>query len=392
MFKKKMFLFLMLFACFFVLISSASAADYYVNNGTADKDINTWMKSKSTVKGNNLVFNVTKYELKDTLVINKAINVKSDQKTKIVFSKKNKDMFNASTSGISFTGINIDFNSQGTKKYKPTAIAIVGSTKTVNMKDVNVNVNNKYAGAVGGDSWKGHITNCNFNVLKANSVGISISSWSGNLLNSKIITKAESSNGIIANKWLGDMVDSTVSSYKKNSIAVYAYTWRGNIKNSKITNSGSTKYDPGFVAVKSKGTIVNSTIKSSKSYAAMVSDSVKITKTSLTSGSKFAKVYRYRPELVFDNRISVSGSTYRFNVTNDGYYASKACHLGVKLSNGKVLKIVKVKAIGAGKSIFVKVKIPSKYANTKYTKYAKIDYYNKVKEFFEKNNVIKFKF
>lgn len=389
-FKKRLILFLMLFSCFFILISSVSAANLTVNEDTSNKVITDWMKNDAK-NGDSLIFNVSSYKLDNTLVVNKSINIKSDQNTKLVFDRNNRDMFNLTTNDIKFSGLNIEFNAKGSTKYKPTVIAVVGTTKRFDMVNVNITVSQSNAGAVGGDKAKGNIRDCNFVILKANSVGFSIGTWSGNIVNSNIIARGASSYGIAFRKWNGNLINSTVQSSGKGSIAVYAHTWNGKIEDSTISNTGKSMYDTGFVSVKSKGSIVRTTIKSSESYAVMVSDNVKVSSSSISSGKRFGKIYRYRPELVLSQPISVRGNTYTFRVFNNGYFASKKNHLGVSV-RGKLVAKTPVRAIKAGKFTNVKVNIPSRFANSRFIKTAKVDYHNKVKEFFKKDNTVKFKF
>ena len=378
----------MLFSCFFILVSSVSAADYYVNNDT--QDVSTWMKSDAK-NGDSLIFNVTQYELKDTLVVNKAVTIKSDINTKLIFNKNGKDMFNLTTNNIKFSGLDIQFNAKGSSKYKPTAIAFVEKKAVVfDMDNVNITVSQSYAGAIGGEKAKGNIVNCNIILLKDNAVGFSVGTWTGNIINSTITAKGSNSYGMAFKTLKGNLINVNVQSSGKNSIAVYAYTWNGKIENSSIINTGKTLYDTGFVSVKSKGQIVGSTIKSSKSYSTMVSDNVKFVGSSLSSGKKFKKTYWYRAELVISNQYAVKKNTYTFIVANNGYFKSKKCHVGVSVK-GKLVGKKAVKALNPGKYAIVKVKIPAKHASAKVAKVAKVDYYNKVKEFFKKDNVFKFK-
>jgi len=389
-FKKKIILFLMLFSCFFVLIGSVSAADFHVNNDTSNQAITDWMKNDAK-SGDNLIFNVSSYKLDNTLVVNKSVTIKSDQNTKLIFDRTGRDMFNLTTNNIKFSGLNIQFDAKGNTKYKPTVIAVVGTTKRFDMVNVNITVSQNYAGAVGGEKASGNILNCNFNILKANSVGFSVGTWTGDIINSRIITRGASSYGIAFRNWKGNLINSTVQSSGKGSITVYAHTWNGRIENSTISNTGNSIYDTGFVSVKSKGSIVGSTIKSSKTYSTMISDDVNVVRSSLSSGKGFGKTYRYRPELVLNPQISARKNTYTFRVFNNGYFTSKMNHLGITV-RGKLVAKASVKAIKAGKFATVKVKIPSKFANSRFIKTAKVDYHNKVKEFFKKDNTIRFKF
>ena len=122
----------------------------------------------------------------------------------------------------------------------------------------------------------------------------------------------------------------------------------------------------------------------------MVSDNVKVTNSSLSSKKGLPKVYRYRPDLIIYNQISVSKNTYSFRIYNTGQINSKACTFALKV--GTITKKATVKALSSGKYTTIKIKLPSKYVGKKYTKSIKIDNYNVNKENNKKNNVGKFKF
>ena len=68
-------------------MGSVSAADLTINSDTSYEDIDYWMNDYTTVKGNNLIFNVSNYELSDTLLVSKSINIKSNKKTQINFNQ-----------------------------------------------------------------------------------------------------------------------------------------------------------------------------------------------------------------------------------------------------------------------------------------------------------------
>lgn len=64
------------------------------------------MKNISTVKGDNIIFNVSKYDLSDIISVSKPINIKNNVKTQVTFSKNN-NMFNISAGGVSFSGLTL---------------------------------------------------------------------------------------------------------------------------------------------------------------------------------------------------------------------------------------------------------------------------------------------
>lgn len=367
---KKVIIFLTLFSCFFILISTASAADYYVNKDTSQKNISDWMKNDAK-NGDNLIFNVSSYTLNDTLNISKSVTIKSDINSKISFNK-NKDMFDVKTNGITFSGINLDYNGQGTSKIMYGAISTLDASKKTTkqflVKDTVINVNKKYAS------------------------GILLGTLQGNIINSTINIKGANSYGISLTKWTGDLINTTIRSSGKDSVCVYSVSWNGKVNESKISNNGSHKdiYTAGFISVNSIGSIINSEIKSKNSYAVMVSDNVKITNSSLSSKKGLPNVYRYRPDLIIGNEISIAKRTYSFKVYNIGHIKSNACTFTLKV--GKITKKATVKALNPSKFTTVKITISSKYLGKKYTKTIKVDANNVNKENNKKNNGGKFKF
>ena len=364
---KKVIVFLTLISCFFILISTASATDYYVNQDTPQKNIVNWMKNNAN-NGDNLIFNTTNYTLNDTLTISKSITIKSDVNTKISFSKNN-DMFNVQTNGITFSGLSLDYNGQGTSKIMYGAIsALNASTKTNKdffVKDTIINVNKGY------------------------SSGILLGTIYGSIINSTINIKGANCFGIRLTKWTGDIINSTIKSTGKDSICVYSGTWSGTVNESKIYNNGSNN-SAGFIAINSKGSIINSEIKSKNSYAVMVSDNVKLTNSSLSSKKGLPTVYRYRPDLTIYNKINLSKNTYSIRIYNIGQISSKACTVVLKTS--KISKKATVKALKPNGYTTIKIKLPSKYVGKKYSKNIQVDFYKVNKENNKKNNVGKFKF
>ncbi|MCL2157628.1 MAG: hypothetical protein FWH54_06370 [Methanobrevibacter sp.] len=368
--KKKVIIFLTLLSSFFILISTASAADFYVNNDTSQKNIVDWMKNDAE-NGDNLIFNVSSYNLNDTLNITKSITIKSEVNTKISFNK-NKDMFDVKTNGITFSGLTIDYNGEGSSKIMYGAISTLNAskstTKQFTLNNTTINVNKKYSG------------------------GILLGTLQGNIINSSINLKATNCTGISLTKWTGNLINTTINSKGADSICVVSETWNGIVNNSKLYNDGTTKsrYSSGFIAVNSKGSIINSVIKSKNSYAVRVSDNVKVTNSTLSSKKNLTKIYRFRPDLYIYNQISLSKKTYSIRIYNIGDINSKACTFQFKA--GKVTKKATVKALKPGKYTTVKITIPSKYLGKKYTKTMKVDIKKVNKENNKKNNVGKFKF
>lgn len=127
----------------FLMVANVSAGELIVNKNSTHKDIDTWMKNSSTVKGNNLIFNTTKYELTDTINVYKSVNIKSNVKTQINFNK-NKDMFNVTANGINFSGLTLKHNSAGTFFERLSLITSPNSSITINFKNMAFNLNNDY--------------------------------------------------------------------------------------------------------------------------------------------------------------------------------------------------------------------------------------------------------
>jgi len=370
MINRKKVIFLALLSCFFMLISSVSAADYYVNNGTTHKNIADWMK-KDAKNGDSLIFNVSRYNLTDTLNISKSITIKSDIKTRISFNK-NKDMFDIKTNKITFSGLVLDYNGQGSSNIMYGAISTLNASKS-NYKQFIVN-------------------NTVINVNKKFASGILLGTLQGNIINSTINLKGANCFGISLVKLTGDLRNTSIRSTGRDSICVYIGTWSGRVNGSKLINDGTRKsiYTGGFLAVNSKGSIINSEIKSKNSYAVMVSDNVNVSKSKITSKKDLSKIYRYRPDLVIFNQIAVSKNTYTIKIYNIGEINSKKCTF--QLSVGSITRKATVKALKPEKHTSIKITIPSKYVGSRFTKTMKVDVNNVNKENNKKNNAGKFKF
>ncbi len=361
---KKFLIFFIFLSCFFVLISSVSAADYHVKSSTTHKNIADWIK-KDAKSGNDLVFDVSKYDLSDTLVINKAINIKSYKYTQINFNK-NKDMFKVTSNGVTFSGLILNFNGQGTSiNNHVSAISASGGYKKIDIKYTKINVNKKYATGINIDKWYGSAAKTNLKVLGYNSYGIDSSSWIGNLLYSNVY------------------------SYGDDSLSVYSQSWKGKIYGCKLYNYGKwiESSPSSLILVFSKGYVYNCIIKSSNGYPLMLSQEVKCVKCSVSAKKGYPKLYRYLPDLSIKN-VKRVGTSYYLTISNSGLGSSKSCYLALKI--GSSIKKTVVSGVNPGSYITVKVTLPSKYISKKYTKTVKIDYYNKIKEGNEKNNIKSF--
>jgi len=368
--KKKVIISLTLLSSFFILISAVSAADYYVNQDTSQKNIVDWMKNNAQ-NGDQLIFNVTNYTLNETLNISKSITIKSDINTKIIFNK-NKDMFDVKTDGITFSGLTLDYNGQGTTKI------MYGAISTLNASKANIKLFT--------------LDNTVINVNKNYTSGILLGTLQGNITNSVINVKGSTCYGLNLGKFTGNIINTTITSSALDSICVYIGTWNGIINGSKMINNGAKKsyYTVGFLSLHSNGSIINSEIKSKNSYAAMVSDNAIFTNCTLSSQKNLTKVYRYRPELFIFNQIVLTKNTYTFKINNTGELTSKECIF--QLKTGTITKKATVKAIKSKKFVTIKITLPKKYIGNKYTKTIKVDINNVNKEHNKKNNVGKFKF
>lgn len=387
LFKKTVLLIFFIFS-FFAIISTVAAANYYVDNNTSHKDIANWMKNNAK-NGDNLIFTGSSYDLTATLVVSKSINIKSENKTQINLKKNNSNMFNVTVSGVNFNNLFLDYN---TKKdgFSEAVIYAYGSSKKINIKNTDIRVNGPVS-AIDILNWYGNVSNCKINV-KYGSGGISSKNWVGNLRNSEISCGKESGRAItVDNKWKGNIENSNISSYFIYSVgSIY---WSGKIYGSKIYDYTKESKSNGLFLPNSKGTITNSIIKSSSGSAIGVSDNVKVSNCSLSSSKKYPNISRLRPDLSIYG-VYKSGKRYEISFYNPSYVDSKACHLVIKCEN-KILKKISIKSIIAETPApleTIKIAIPSKYANKKYTKTAIIDYYNKNKENNKKNNEYKFKF
>ena len=392
---KKIMLMILLIFSLFTIISTVAAANYYVDSNTKHTDITNWMK-KDAKKGDNLIFTGPKYDLTNTIVINKPINIKSENKTQINF-KNEGDMFEVVVSGVNFDGLSLNHNG---KTDENSAIYAFGGSKKINVRNTDIKVDNLYSSAIMVDNWQGNISNCKIDT-GTNAWAVYSTNWVGNLVNSKISGYGYS---IDVYKWKGNIVNSEISSTDFGG-SINAIYWSGKITKSKISCLGyDYGYDLGYSGVSlynSKGTITNSTIKVKYGITLGVSDEVKVSNCSIISEKKHPKIFRYRPDLIIDS-VKKSGNNYKIQFHNKGPVDSKPCTLVIKYGN-KILKKVPIKKTQTlehgqnnyGRDVkvsIIKVVIPAKYANTKYTKTAIIDYYNVNKEYNKKNNQYKFKF
>ena len=391
MYKMKMSVFLLFFAlCIFTLLSSVSAADFYVNNDTTHKNITDWMKNNAK-SGDKLVFNTSSYELEDTIVINKKINVVSYKNTQINF-RKHKDMFNVK-SNSSFRGLTLNH-------HEDTFMDVIYSSSRSYIK---VNINNVNIRSFGGSvisiyKWVGEVNNCNIYAKASYSSGISSTYGKVNITNSKINSDACS---IYIGKWRGNLINSKIISGNK-SPGIQSYNWQGNIIGTKIYSNKGQDYGAAYLGL-SKGTIKNSVIRlNDTNYALRVTDDVKIIKSSISSITKFKSIYRFRPDLSIkvspiDYKWRLSHEkgfylpkkgSYKVTIYNTGYKTSKSCYLSFKTMN--ISKKYYVKSLKSGAKTAIKINFNSKYMteemNIKYPKVFKVDCYNKIKEENKWNN------
>jgi hypothetical protein len=352
-----------------------------------------------TLKKETTSFTGPKYDLTNTIVVSKSINIKSENKTQINF-KNEGDMFEVVVSGVNFDGLSLNHNDNGKESYA-SVIYASGAFKKINVKNTDIKTNGYSISGVNIHKWYGNITNCTIDVGNKYSGAVNSEAWTGSIINSKIIAgKGIETQGpeviiCIRGKWNGNIVNSEISS--NSSCTIYCLGWSGKITGTKIY-SNADKIQKwwlyGLYLPDSKGTITNCIIKSLNSkYALGVPDEIKINNCSLASDNKYINIYRLRPDLVIDN-VKKSGTVYKISFSNVDDTKSKPSTLVIKYGN-KILKKVPVKSLESvieGPQKTVKVAIPTKYANNKYTKTATIDYYNKNKEYNKKNNQCKFKF
>jgi len=361
---KKILILLAIFACFFILIGSVSGSKYVVNKTTKESDL---VKIISNCQDGDIIdFNTDYYTLTDTLVVDKAITFKSNYNT-LFNLNNNKAMFKINSDGVTISGLNLNFKGKGSSNKHVGAIT---SSKTViyrlNIEDTYILVDNNYADAVLFDSAQINFNKCTITTQGSNNFGLYLKNWIGDFTNSKITTQG------------------------KNSLPIYSYnSWTGKIANSKLYNTGKAN-NPGFASVNSQGTITNSKISSKNSYALMISDNVKVTKSTLTSKKGMAKIFRYRPDLWIYNGINKKNNTYTFRVYNIGFLPSNV-KTDLVLKTGTITKRAIINTLESGALTTINITLPKKYANNKYTKVLMIDYSKKVLESDEKNNVIKFK-
>ena len=132
---KKIVLLSFLVFSFFLIISSVAAADYYVDSDTEHSDIANWMR-KDAKNGDNLVFTGCEYDLTDTIVVSKSVNIKGVNKTQINL-KKSKNMFKITVSGVNFDGLSLNYylNDYADHVIEEYAIYASGSSKKININN-----------------------------------------------------------------------------------------------------------------------------------------------------------------------------------------------------------------------------------------------------------------
>ena len=404
--------------CLLITLQGVSAADYYVNNDTTHKNISDWMKN-SAKNGDNLIFNSSSYELTNTLVISKSVNIKSNKNTEINFYL-DKNMFYITAKSVNFTNLRLKHVSEG-KDYSTSGkygmIVAKGDFKQINIKNTNINfqINNDnlqvlfdrmpgyfppqiWFSAIKINNWKGNIQKCNISTKGELCSGIDVENWKGNIINSKIRTEGKNNyfTTIKVIKWKGNLINSSISSCGTSSNVIHGDFWTGKISDSKIYSIFTGKFQlseilTGIYLPNSKGLIEKSIIKYPYGYAVMISDNVKIEKSKLSSKKGFKKILRCRPDLMV-NHVSKSKNTYDISLHNQGYGKSKPFNIIITTGTGKILKKVKIKSIMGDRYEFVKIKLPMKYANKYYTKYIQFDNYKQNKKDFKDNYFYEFKF
>jgi len=319
---------------------------------------------KTAKTGNSLIFNTKTYNLTDTIVVNKAINIKSTKNTQINFYKS-KDMFKVTASGVTFSGLTLNHYGE---RSDYTQLGVIRSTsnayKKINIKNVKIYTNGSFVS------------------------GILTKKLNGDISNSYIKVTGYASSAVDTEYWKGSLLKSSTLSYGDHSVTVYSIEWAGKIYGSKIYNYAK-EGDPYGAILMGKGSITKSTIKAPYSNTAKVThnsdDYIKISSTSLSPKKGNPKYKIFLPDLVINKISASSKGYYKVTIMNRHDGDSKSCYLGIK--TGSYIKKVKVKALKPGESVVMKVNFATKYMNKKYTKLATIDYYKKVDEEGEDNTV-----
>ena len=396
--------------CLLLLISSVSAVDLTVNSDTSHKNITDWMDNNSTIKGDNLIFNTSSYDLSDTLVLTKSINIKSDIKTQINFNQ-NKNMFNLTASEISFSGLTLDYNGKGGFG-EPVSTIFAEGSKIITLQDTSINLNKEYNVAINMENGNCNIINShingnalvNYGVWSYNNLAINsqnssitfnedfgyglyvLNKLTGDFTNTKIVLQSVST-GIFSPEWTGNFINSEITG-KSVSVGMFIGKWSGKISDSTIILSGIGSV--GLTLTKSKGTISKSTVHVKKGFAVYASGGLKVSKSSIKSKKGQPSVYYFGPRM---HILKVSSYTkskvYTFKIYNKGESKSKTSKLTI--TSGKFKKTVNVKGIKAGKTTTVKVTLPAKYASKKTKKSAKVVFYNSAGKK-ESSKILKFKF
>ena len=397
--------------CLLILVGSVSATDLTVNSDTSNKNIADWMDSDTTVSGSNLVFNVTSYELSDTLVVSKPINIKSDKNTQINFNK-NTEMIHITANTVNFSGLTLNHGGRGVYGNPAATILAPGTTaKTINIVDTSINLRGDYS--VGVAIGNGRLSFINSHIrgngiynygvvanditvnFQRSSIVLNKNYGSGVLAYTKLagdftntrINLQSSSMGIFAPQWTGRFINGEITG-KANSYGINANRWNGQVSGSRIILSGTNS--EGIFSRNSKGTISRSTIHVRNGRAVAVSGNVKVSGSSAISKKGTPGVYYFGPRMhVLRVSTTTKSKIYTFRITNVGESKSRVSKLSI--TSGKFKRTVNVKSVNAGRTITLRVTLPSKFATTQTRKAARIFFRNSA-GLKEPSNTLNFRF
>lgn len=397
--NKKILSIISLLFFFFILIGSVSAANFYVNTNTNHKDINDWL-TKSAKTGDSLIFNSKTYKLKNTLVINKSINIKSYKNTKIIFSKYNSEMFGIKANNVNFYGLNLHHNGRGNINSYETKGVIssqMNSKKRVNLFKTNIYTYQNYVSGINIKKWEGKINKCKIsNKGKYLSYGVISEECKVSIYNSKINTKTTS---LFLAKWRGNIQNTAILS--QNDKTIHSTNWKGILKNNKFYSYGKNKYkkfdkfsNANTVNLGlSKGLISNCILKSKYGCPILTTNNVKIINSKLFSGNGIPKIYRYKPDLIV-NTAKFKGNTLNIDVRNTGYAASNNCSLSLEITSKELVsfmkKIIPVKSLNPKSTTMIEIIVPLEYTSDNYIKWIRVDCYDVIEEESEHFNLFRF--
>ena len=243
-------------------------------------------------------------------------------------------------------------------------------------------------GAIGINDGVGTISTSTFTKNKATGTGGAIYSFFGNLTVIKSIfikNQASDSGGAIVNPRTVNGCTFTENQAEYDGGAIYTILSPGSVSDCIFTKN-KAKISGGAIHVSNTFKITNTKFKNNiaaNKYNAIAGKVNKLTKKDVLISPKDGTTLK--PDLTI-SKISKKINTHTIFIKNIGMATSGKSVLGVYQGN-KLIKIANVKAIGAGKTVQVKVTLDRKFSSR--IKTFRADATNKIKESNKNNNIMR---